>query len=54
MNINRVLKQVKLPSEEWDQLIEDYQNGETKNMIMLKYNINTVQYKTLRKHFIGR
>jgi len=48
------MKQVKLSSEEWDQMIEDYQNGETKNIMILKYKLNTIQYKTLRKHFIGR
>ena len=52
--INRVLKQVKLLPDEWDQMIEDYRNGETKGIMILKYNLNTIQYKTLRKHFIGR
>ena len=51
--LNRVLKQVKLLPEEWDKMIEDYKNGETKNIMRAKYNLNTLQYKTLRKHFIG-
>ena len=48
--IKRVLKQIKLTSEQWDDLIEDFQNGEVKNFIKAKYNLSNHQYKQIKKY----
>lgn len=52
--LKRVMRQVKLSQQDWDQLIEDFQNGEEKNTIMAKYGLRNLQYKTLKKYFIGK
>lgn len=46
----RVLKQVQLTSEEWDNLIKDIQEGENKKIIRAKYNLTNFQYKKLKEY----
>ncbi len=52
-NLQRVLKQVKLTQSDWDDLIKDFEEGETKLLIRAKYNLNNFQYKYLKKYLYG-
>lgn len=49
----RVLKQVQLSSEDWDNLIKDIQEGENKKIIQAKYKLSNFQYKKLKEYLFG-
>lgn len=52
--LKRVMKQVKLAPDGWDQLMKDFQEGVSKSIIQGKYGLKNLQYKTLRKYFTGK
>lgn len=51
--LDRILKQIILTDDQWDQLLKDFENGETKGMIKAKYGLNNFQFKYLKKYIYG-
>lgn len=51
--VERALKQVKLTSEEWDDLIKDFQENENKKLIQAKFKLNNFQYKKIKEYLFG-